>query len=64
MSINGVLGYTFTTGSHYPYFFMDWDKLGVLGVLKYVLLIIVAFTILGYIYYGIDKLLYKIKRSN
>lgn len=61
MTINGLLGYTFTGGSHYPYFFMDWDKLGAVKVLEYVLLIIVAFTILGYIYYGIDRLLKKKK---
>lgn len=56
MSVNGALGYTFASGSHYPYFFMDFDVLGI-KVLLYVLVIIVAFTILGYIYYGIDKLL-------
>ena len=56
MSINGLLGYTFSSGSHYPYFFMDWDTLGI-KVLLYVLIIIIAFTILGYIFYGIDKLL-------
>lgn len=57
MTINGLLGYTFTGGSHYPYFFMDWDKLGAVNVLLYVFFIIVSFTILGYIYYGIDLLL-------
>lgn len=63
MSINGVLGYTFSTGSHYPYFFMDWDKLGP-GVLLYVLAIIITFTILGYIYYIIDYLLSKNLNKN
>lgn len=59
MTINGLFGYTFKSGSHYPYFFMDYDKLGVTGVLLYVLGIIVAFTILGYVYYFIDRLLKK-----
>lgn len=58
MSINGALGYTFTLGGHYPYFFMDWNLLGA-KVLLYVVGILVAFTILGYIYYGIDILLSK-----
>lgn len=62
MTINGLCGYTFKAGGHYPYFFMDWDKLGI-KVLLYVLIIIIAFTILGYIYYGIDQLLKKKKRT-
>lgn len=58
-TINGIFGYTFINGSHYPYFFIDYDSLGLLGVLRYVLLILVAFIILGYIYYIIDRMLSK-----
>ncbi len=52
-------GYTFWSGSHYPYFFIDSDKLGWAKVAMYVVLLGVGFIILGYIYCGIDKLLGK-----
>lgn len=54
--IGGVL-----TGvnSRYPYFFIDVDVLGWGGVLKYVVVVSLAFIILGYFLYFIDKIRYK-----
>ena len=40
----------------YPYFFLNLDNLGVAGVAKWVLILFVGFIALGYIFYGIDKI--------
>lgn len=53
-------GYTFRDGSsRYPYFFLDSDLIGWGSVLMYVVGLVVAFIILGYIVLGIDRLLAK-----
>ena len=41
----------------YPYFFLNLDNLGIPGVAKWVLILFVGFIALGYIFYGIDKLI-------
>ena len=41
----------------YPYFFLNLDTLGVAGVVKWVAILFVGFIALGYIFYGIDKLI-------
>lgn len=41
----------------YPYFFLNLDNLGVAGVAKWVAILFVGFIALGYIFYGIDKLI-------
>ena len=52
------------TGPHiYPYFFLNIDKIGVGGVLTWIGILAVAFIALGYLMYGVDKLLLK-KRNN
>jgi len=43
--------------SHYPYFFMDVDALGIGPVLLNVLLLAVGFLFIGYVLFGVDKLL-------
>ena len=48
------------TGSFiYPYFFLNLEKLGIAGVLKWVGILAVGFIVFGYIFYGIAKLLQK-----
>jgi hypothetical protein len=47
--------------SHYPYFFIDFDKLGVGQVAVNVLLIAIGYTLMGYLIYGLDWLLSKIR---
>jgi hypothetical protein len=51
---------TFSTGSHYPYFFIDVDAYGAGQVALNVLAIAVVFTILGYVLYFADLMLAKI----
>lgn len=52
------------TGPHiYPYFFLNIDKIGVSGVVKWVAILAVAFIAVGYIMYGIDKLILKLKKD-
>ena len=41
----------------YPYFFLNLDTLGVSGVAKWVAILCVGFIALGYIFYGIDKII-------
>lgn len=45
----------------YPYFFLNIETQGVVGVIKWVALLFVGFIALGYIFYGIDKII-KTKR--
>jgi hypothetical protein len=41
----------------YPYFFLNLDNLGVAGVAKWVGILFAGFILLGYIFYGIDKII-------
>lgn len=41
----------------YPYFFLDVDKIGVAGVFQWVMILLVAFIVMGYLFFGIDRLL-------
>ena len=41
----------------YPYFFLNLDNLGVAGVAKWVGILFAGFIALGYIFYGIDKII-------
>lgn len=52
-------GYTFWTGSHYPYFFIDSEALGWGVVSLYIVSLGLGFLMLGYIFYGLDKVLAK-----
>lgn len=40
----------------YPYFFLDLGKLGVAGVATWVAILTVAFMVVGYAIYGLDRL--------
>ncbi|HWQ58024.1 MAG TPA: Pr6Pr family membrane protein [Clostridia bacterium] len=58
-SIVGALGYVYRTGSggvpvHYPYFFMDYDRIG-WGALAYIGALIAAFLILSHALYLFDR---------
>lgn len=53
------------TGPHiYPYFFLNVDQMGVGGVIKWILILAVAFIVIGYIMYGVDKLILKCRKNN
>ena len=41
----------------YPYFFLNLEKQGIAGVAKWVVILFAGFIALGYIFYGIDKLI-------
>ncbi len=41
----------------YPYFFLNLDTQGVAGVAKWIVILFIGFAVLGYIFYGIDKVL-------
>jgi amino acid transporter len=40
----------------YPYFFLDLEKQGLPGVLKWIVILLVGFIALGYIMYGLDRI--------
>ena len=45
----------------YPYFFLNLETQGIAGVTKWVAILFVGFITLGYIFYGIDKVIKKEK---
>ena len=47
----------------YPYFFLNLDELGVVGVIKWIGILSVVFIAIGYIMFGIDKILKKNKNN-
>ena len=47
----------------YPYFFLNLDELGVIGVIKWIGILSVVFVVIGYIMFGIDKILNKNKNN-
>jgi hypothetical protein len=40
----------------YPYFFVNLETQGVGGVIKWILILLVAFVAVGYLFFGLDKL--------
>ena len=62
-SIIGLLGYTFyidRTGNpvHFPYFFMDYDRLG-LKTIPFILGLVLFMVCISHLVYGIDKYILK-----
>ena len=47
----------------YPYFFLNLDELGVIGVIKWIGILSAVFIIIGYIMFGIDIILNKNKNK-
>lgn len=54
---SAILMPTTTTPLIYPYFFVNLDKQGVPGVLMWVGILSIAFVIVGFVFFGIDKLI-------
>ena len=54
---SSILIPTTTTPLIYPYFFVNLDKQGVPGVLMWVGIFSIAFVIVGFVFFGIDKLI-------
>ena len=59
---NTILIPTTQTPLIYPYFFVNLDTQGVPGVLMWIGILAVAFAAVGFLFFGIDKLLKKIKK--
>ena len=51
-----------TTPLIYPYFFVNLETQGVGGVAKWALLMLIAFMAVGYLFYGIDRILTRKKK--
>lgn len=48
-----------TTSLIYPYFFLNLEKQGVGGVIQWIIILLIAFVAVGFLFYGIDKLIKK-----
>lgn len=48
----------------YPYFFIDFEQNGITGVLKYCFIIVLGLIVVGYLFYFIDHIEIKKKKSN
>ena len=46
----------------YPYFFVNLETQGVAGVAKWAALMFMAFMIVGFVFYGIDRILQRKNR--
>ena len=47
----------------YPYFFLNIDELGVVGVIKWIGILSAVFITIGYVIFGLDKILKKNKNN-
>ena len=56
---SSILIPTTTTPLIYPYFFVNLDTQGVFGVLMWIGILSAAFVLVGYMFFGLDKLLKK-----
>ena len=45
-----------TTPLIYPYFFVNLETQGTGGVIKWIVILLVAFVAVGYLFFGLDKL--------
>ena len=48
----------------YPYFFLNLDELGVIGVIKWIGILSIIFIVIGYVIFGLDKISKKKKVYN
>ena len=53
---SSILIPTTTTPLIYPYFFVNLDTLGVGGVLRWVAILAAAFAVVGFLFFGLDRL--------
>ena len=58
-----ILDFNPETPYIYPYFFLNLDKLGVVGVIKWIGILSVVFITIGYVIFGLDKILKKNKNN-
>ena len=59
---SSILNFAKTNPHIYPYFFLNVDKIGIDGALGWVAIFAVAFIALGYIMYGVDRLILKYRK--
>ena len=58
-----MVGFDLNVPKLYPYFFINLDEQGVAGVVRWVVILLVAFIVLGYVLMGIDRALGSAKRN-
>ena len=45
-----------TTPLIYPYFFVNLETQGVIGVIKWIIILLIGFVSIGYLFYGLDRI--------
>ena len=58
-----MVGFNLNVPKLYPYFFINLDEQGVAGVVRWVIILLVAFIVLGYVLMGIDRALGSSRRN-
>ena len=58
-----MVGFNLNVPKLYPYFFINLDEQGVAGVVRWVVILLVAFIVLGYVLMGIDRALGSSRRN-
>ena len=61
---SGLLGFVGSNPLIYPYFFLNPEKVGVPGVVRWCAILGVAFALLGYLFAAIGRILSKFRKSN
>ena len=51
-----ILNFDATVPYIYPYFFLNLETQGIAGVAKWILILLLGFVVLGFIFYGLDKI--------
>ena len=51
-----ILKFDATVPYIYPYFFLNLETQGIAGVAKWILILLLGFVVLGFIFYGLDKI--------
>ena len=60
---SSLLGFVGTQPLIYPYFFLNPETNGILGVVRWCILLAIAFAALGYLFWGLDRLLSNIRNK-
>lgn len=58
-----MVGFNLNVPKLYPYFFINLDEQGVAGVVRWVVILLVAFIVLGYVLMMVDRALGSSRRN-
>ena len=59
---SSVINYAGTDPVIYPYFFLNPERVGLSGMALWILALLAAFIVLGFLFFAIDRLLLRLKK--